>query len=216
MFVLKYFISLYILHSLYHPLQANKDNPLTRGITISNKCIHRLDVYWVPPDGGELVQQPNCPLVAGADMNLSSFVSHTFEVREIPSKKTGECSGEDKVCAVAYFTVNHNQDQVIYIKPGMEIEHIDIEVKALDEALNIMKQCEEKSRSFIKSETELTSDVTKKTIDELLSCIEQSTNDSVSEASSDMKYQNNLRKKIYKNVLNANANFMKMLQLNKN
>ena len=166
---------------------------MSRSITIQNKCLSALDVYWVPGDGGQLIQQPNCPMVAGGDMHLSSYVSHTFEVREMPSKKTGECMGKDKTCSVSYFTVNHNQDQVIHIKPGLEIDHIDDEVRAIDEASNIMKKCEETARNTINSRSELTSDVTKDTIYGLLSCVEQSTNDNMNEASDEIRYQHKLR-----------------------
>ncbi len=49
----------------------------------------------------------------GAAFNLNSFVTHEFEVREIPGK-SGKCLGKDETCRVGYFTVNENSDQRKY------------------------------------------------------------------------------------------------------
>ena len=43
-------------------------------------------------------------------MNLNSFVTHTFEAREMPGKG-GTCLGKDQTCRIGYFTVNKNDDQ---------------------------------------------------------------------------------------------------------
>ena len=38
-------------------------------------------------------------------------MTHSFLVREMPGKKTGECEGSEGECRVDYFTVNENHDQ---------------------------------------------------------------------------------------------------------
>ena len=38
-------------------------------------------------------------------------MSHSFLVREMPGKKTGECEGSEGECRVDYFSVNENHDQ---------------------------------------------------------------------------------------------------------
>ena len=50
-------------------------------------------------------------ILHGASFALNSFIGHTFQVRELPAKKTGVCAGEDETCRVDHFTVNANQDQ---------------------------------------------------------------------------------------------------------
>ena len=38
-------------------------------------------------------------------------MTHSFLVRELPGKKTGECEGSEGECRVDYFSVNENHDQ---------------------------------------------------------------------------------------------------------
>ena len=58
-----------------------------------------------------MVLQSTPDILHGASFSLNSYVSHTFEVRELPAKKTGVCAGEDETCRVDHFTVNQNYDQ---------------------------------------------------------------------------------------------------------
>ena len=58
-----------------------------------------------------MVLQSTPDILHGASFALNSYVSHTFQVRELPAKKTGVCAGEGKVCRIDHFTVNSNQDQ---------------------------------------------------------------------------------------------------------
>jgi len=50
-------------------------------------------------------------IINGADFALDSFIGHEFEVRELPSKRTGLCKSEDQVCRNGFFAVSENQDQ---------------------------------------------------------------------------------------------------------
>ena len=86
-----------------------------RSITIMNESGRRVDIHWVHPDTGEMVLQSDPDVLNGASMDLNSYVSHTFQVRELPAKKTGVCAGEDEVCRVDHFTVNSNQDQSEFV-----------------------------------------------------------------------------------------------------
>ena len=49
--------------------------------------------------------------MAGASFALNSFVTHSFQVRELAGKKSGVCEGTEGECRVDYFTVNENTDQ---------------------------------------------------------------------------------------------------------
>lgn len=82
-----------------------------RSIQIMNESTRRVEVHWVHPDTGEMVLQSTPDILHGASFALNSYVSHTFQVRELPAKKTGVCAGEGKVCRIDHFTVNSNQDQ---------------------------------------------------------------------------------------------------------
>ena len=50
-------------------------------------------------------------LTRGANDALNSHVGHEFEVRELPSVKTGVCRSEDQTCRTANFVVSGNNDQ---------------------------------------------------------------------------------------------------------
>ena len=82
-----------------------------RSIQIMNESGRRVEVHWVHPDTGEMVLQSTPDILHGASFALNSYVSHTFQVRELPAKKTGVCAGEGQVCRIDHFTVNSNQDQ---------------------------------------------------------------------------------------------------------
>jgi hypothetical protein len=57
------------------------------------------------------VLQSTPDVLAGASFALNSFVSHSFQVRELPGKKSGVCEGDGGTCRVDYFSVNENHDQ---------------------------------------------------------------------------------------------------------
>ena len=47
----------------------------------------------------------------GGTFPLNSFVEHEFEVRELPSSKTGVCKSEDKVCRITTMIVSEGDEQ---------------------------------------------------------------------------------------------------------
>lgn len=96
-------------------LQLTSAVETSRSITIMNESGRRVDLHWVHPDTGEMVMQSDPDLLNGASQDLNSYVGHTFQVRELPAKKTGVCAGEGEVCRIDHFTVNSNQDQGEYI-----------------------------------------------------------------------------------------------------
>ncbi len=82
-----------------------------RSIMIMNESSRRIEVNWVDPVTGEMVLQSEPDILNGASLALDSFVGHTFEVRELPAKKTGICAGNDQTCRINHFTVSSNNDQ---------------------------------------------------------------------------------------------------------
>ena len=47
----------------------------------------------------------------GGDFGLNSYIGHEFEVRELPSTRTGNCESEDQTCRNGFFVVSENDDQ---------------------------------------------------------------------------------------------------------
>jgi hypothetical protein len=76
-----------------------------------NESGSRVEIYWIHPQTREatLMSSPN--VMNGATFPLNSFVGHEFEVRELPSVKSGVCSSEDQTCRSNFFTVSENADQ---------------------------------------------------------------------------------------------------------
>lgn len=82
-----------------------------RPIKILNQSGSTVEIYWIHPSTRELSLMSNPNVMNGAPFNLNSFVEHEFEIRELPSAKTGLCKGADKVCRTNYLMVTVNSDQ---------------------------------------------------------------------------------------------------------
>lgn len=88
-----------------------------RSIQIVNESGRRVDVFWVNPDTGELIRQTEPFVYNGGTLPLTSYIGHTFEVRELPSSKTGYCGDPSNeatvgtICRMGTFTVNDNDQQ---------------------------------------------------------------------------------------------------------
>ena len=103
--------SLLLLTSAITVVTASSESPDARSIQILNESGRRVDISWIHPQTEELVLQSTPDVLAGASFSLNSFVTHSFLVRELPGKKSGECEGSEGECRVDYFSVNENQDQ---------------------------------------------------------------------------------------------------------
>lgn len=99
--------ALIVFFFLREVLSATK---VERSLTIQNDSGHRVALNWIHPDTKEtsLISDPD--ILTGADFVVDSFVSHEFEVRELPARKTGECETPGN-CKVVFFTVNDNAEQ---------------------------------------------------------------------------------------------------------
>ena len=103
-----------LLPLLQTAIAASSD---ARSIIIANESSRRVEVHWVDPVSGEMVIQSEPDILDGASLNLDSYVGHTFEVRELPSSKTGYCGDPSNeatvgtICRMGTFTVNENDQQ---------------------------------------------------------------------------------------------------------
>jgi hypothetical protein len=65
-------------------------------------------VFWVNPDTKALAESAvGGGIMFGGTSGINSYVGHTFEVQELPSKKG--CL--QKVCRKTHFTVSGDEDQ---------------------------------------------------------------------------------------------------------
>ena len=93
---------------LISPLLACSRN-VDRSLRILNESGARVELYWVHPEtrAASLMSTPF--IYDGATFPLKTFVGHEFEVRELPSTKTGECG--DQTCKIGFFVISGNDDQ---------------------------------------------------------------------------------------------------------
>lgn len=87
---------------------AAKDT--TRHIQLINNAGFKIEVYWINRwKNDELVLNTEEGVLNGASTGINSYVSHEFQLVEVPSKKTGKCQEEE--CQTATFQVNANDGQ---------------------------------------------------------------------------------------------------------
>lgn len=85
-------------------------NPMSRNIVVQNRAGCKIDFFWIHPHTKELAgSNTDGGLVNGGDSTINSYITHSFEVQELPGKKSGKC--KEAECRKAYFTVSANEDQ---------------------------------------------------------------------------------------------------------
>ena len=82
-----------------------------RNIQMLNDSGSKIEVFWVHPDTAERHLMSKAPVLFGATFPLNTFVGHEFEMREVPSEKTGVCKSPDQTCRQASFVISENDDQ---------------------------------------------------------------------------------------------------------
>lgn len=170
----------------------------SRHISILNHSGRRVQILWIHPDTKEGVLMSDPHVANGADFPLDSFVGHTFEARELPSKKTGECQSSDDgpgVCRRALFTVSENDEQVANITTTFEVVFVDNKLKARAEAGDLVNACQEAAKQKL---TDAGSDPekAKKAIDDLMACVHNGVAVALERVNEEIAFQAEVRKQI--------------------
>lgn len=160
-----------------------------RSFSIINESGRRLEVHWIHPDTGEMVLQSTPDILAGANFALNSYVGHSFQIRELPGKKSGVCEGEGQVCRIGMFTVNKNNDQVIVVKEGIEVEHTDSKSIAQKSASNLLADCKEEANRKLTSGGDAES-----ILDNLAACVKSGIAKEIEKANEEITFQAHVRK----------------------
>jgi len=168
----------------------------SRSIQIMNESGRRVVVHWINPDTGEMVLQSDPDVLNGASMDLNSFVGHTFEVRELPAKKTGFCAGEDETCRVDHFTVNSNVDQVLFIREGITVEHSDSKTIALKSASKLLDDCKSIAKRQLSKNENADVDAAASILEELTVCVQKGIAKEIEMANDEITFQAEIRKKM--------------------
>mmetsp|Transcript_15709 Transcript_15709/g.15110 ORF Transcript_15709/g.15110 Transcript_15709/m.15110 type:complete len:461 (-) Transcript_15709:73-1455(-) len=173
---------------------SSVEGNIARNINILNESGKRLEIFWIHPDTGELVLQTTPYIMDGTTFPLNSFVGHSFEVREMPNSRTGECGyadEEEKTCRSAFFTVNPNDSQAFFIKRGVKIVQEDNISSARDSAAELMSHCQEKAFDDTRRNRPV-----EETIKDLIECSEQRVTEQLIAANEEIAFQARIRKKM--------------------
>lgn len=108
-----------LLSSSFGQARRRKNgNKLSRDIVVENQSGVKIDFMWINPLTRELAPSNNEDgLVFGAEVGITSYVGHSFEVQEMPVNSNSEQKKKNKrrckfgKCRKAYFKVNSNEDQ---------------------------------------------------------------------------------------------------------
>jgi len=159
-----------------------------RSITMYNESGSKVEIYWVG-SGNQKVLQTTPNLLHGANFNLNSYVGHTFEIKELPQKRTKQCINglEANVCGVSYFTVNDNADQIFYIRKGLLIEHEDHETIAKRSADTLLSTCESNAMKSISSSN--TNTDTQTVVAAMTSCLSNNLQSELGKAKEEIEFQ---------------------------
>jgi hypothetical protein len=162
---------------------------IERKISIFNNSGTKIEVYWIHPQTKQTLLQSDPFIYNGATFNLNSFVDHSFEAREMAGK-SGKCGGKDHVCRVAYFAVNDNEDQAVYIDDKFKLKHQDNKSIARESASELINDCETDVLEDIHDNDDLT---TVDAIAQLKTCIETGVALEMERANEEIAFQKNIR-----------------------
>jgi len=127
----------------------DKPNIHSRSLAVENQSHRKVDMFWVNTfkspeefvpqfvDDGEVV---GCPY--GATKSISSYTGHAFEIREIPSSKTGSCLFD--FCRKVRYKVTARNDQKITINPDFTLTVEDDHEHVYSKADDMFTRCQKK------------------------------------------------------------------------
>jgi len=164
----------------------------TRSIKIVNNSGPRLELYWVHPDTrvGSLMSAPS--ISNGGDFSLDSYIGHEFEIRELPSKRTGFCESEGQICRNGYFVVSENAEQVITVREGIDIEFLDDQIRAKMKASSIVGTCQANAKIRLQRAGNDTAAI-HNSIDYLAKCVEGEVTETLSKSNEELNFQAKIR-----------------------
>lgn len=122
-------------------------------------------------------------------MPLNSFVGHSFQIRELPGKKSGVCEGEGQVCRIGTFTVNKNNDQVVVVKEGIVVHHTDSKSIAQTSASNLLADCKSAASRRL-----LDGGNAESILDNLADCVKSGIAEEIERANEEITFQAHVRK----------------------
>jgi len=164
-----------------------------RPIKILNESGSKVEIHWIHPQTGELFLMSTPNVLNGASFNLNSFIGHEFQIRELPSSKTGVCKGTEQVCRTNYLSVTENSEQQATLNKDFEIVFEDDQIRAKLEAQGLVNECQKAAKeklSLATGDAALTMTI----MDELVTCVESGVTTTLSKANEELAFQAKVRR----------------------
>ena len=96
--------------------------PVAQSITVQNSSGRRVEIFYLMPESKALhLMTKTNPIEDGQSFNLNSFPGHSFEVREVPERSTGECGGIDMECRSGFFSVGTQLNPSYLVSEDFEV-----------------------------------------------------------------------------------------------
>mmetsp|Transcript_5811 Transcript_5811/g.14170 ORF Transcript_5811/g.14170 Transcript_5811/m.14170 type:complete len:466 (+) Transcript_5811:225-1622(+) len=180
--------------------RSRREMATQRGVYVQNNSGRRIDVLWVNvhADPETLHSQNGGEGYAyGGDQHILSYVGHTFEVQELPSKKTGKCQQIE--CRKARFTVNDQENQHFTVDKSFQITHEDDRQKAYTLAQDIFDQCQ---KEVLEGEEDTTkSRSPAESIEAVSKCVEERVNETMEVKQEERDFQSTLRMQMAEDLI---------------
>jgi len=126
----------------------------SRGLAVENLSGRKVDMFWV-----NTFQTPETFVAQfiedgkstgcdyGGDKHVSSYTGHQFEIRELPSKKTGSCVYSK--CRKVRYKMTDRYDQKIVVNPDFALTIKDDHERAYTKVDDMFIRCQEKVNRHI-------------------------------------------------------------------
>jgi len=174
-----------------------RETPTQRNVLLINKSGRRVDLFWINRFVDPIQFQSNSDngegYPYGASQGINSYIGHEFEIREMPSKKTGQCQIPND-CKKGYFQVNDQEGQKITIDKNFNVIHEDDRTKALEKADAMLDTCETLARQQQSLDA-------LQLVDAITECMEKQVNQTLSKQEEERNFQAQLRQDMAKELV---------------
>lgn len=150
-----------------------------------------VEVNWIDPSTGGRVLMSNPYIRRGSDFTVHSYVSHTFEFKELPDTQTGKCAGDSTECRVASYTVNQPEKQWLTLDSNFEFQNSDHFMNARNQQSNFKDDCKNQASEAMQSGVAFD-----QVFERMVDCMEHETMMHLLDASKDVYFEEQLRKRM--------------------
>lgn len=150
-------------------------------VHISNDSGEQVIVDWINPLTGEDIEFSQLP--PGETLNVNSFTNHSFVLRF-----QNDTCDEEHVCRRSIITISDNDDQVVKVKKGLELEYRDSSTKANYMVSDIVQGCKDDAKRYLAAGYNKN-----RVMEQMLSCIEDGAVDTFESLHEAEKFEESLR-----------------------